>query len=214
MKNKLASHFQYNVWLYILIVVLVLSFWFLVFEGLAQPKAEEKISFIIFADNGEFSSLQKHLEQNKGEITTQNLKKIVVESQSAQNAMSYEYLSAKMLSNDFLVFQESLLPTKVDDVDKILPTNFFQPFSAEKLQELMGENCSELDFYYYKDQIFGIYLNATDDVVNNFEKQVDSKERFVLFFCHKSVNLNTLFNNDNANNTAGIDVLRYLIGTN
>ena len=211
MKKEVASHIQYSGWKYLTILLVAIVLWCTIFTVLAQPKADEKVSIACFVDQVDIDLLSNQLNANKENITTQKLKEISAESILSTDSMLSALLSTRKITSDLLIVGESSLSTDSSSSTSIDPKSF-QPFSQEKLRQLLSGKVENLEFYYVEEYTVGIYLNNADGTSGGrFNDFYNGSERCVAFFSNESVNLGALYDVGESTNCGALDVLVYLL---
>ncbi len=215
MSKKLVAHLQYSWWKYLALIVVVVLGWLYVFMMLARPQANEQLNVAIFDDKVNPLTLKNAVADNQPQITKQYLEQISFEAIEQNEPNLNAIMDDRTQFCDFVIIAESLLKEQIN------MHTYSRRIPLDKLRELWGEVVDSLEFFLidYDDgnpdhmgMQFGIYLNNPNDgVTNNFEKHYTGTERCVLFFGFKSVNLNQLYGLGNAGDSAGLDLVLYLL---
>ncbi len=210
MNKKIISHIQYNWIAYVLIAIAVILVWLTVFNALAQPEDNERISLIFYSDGWDSSILTAHLNAQIDSITVQKIKNVATEQASGDKAYLFQRLGTDMITNDIIVIDVALLDEKSSGAYAINPEEIFYELDRERLDALFGNVA--VDYLTADGKAYGIYLNDPNDgVKNNFEKIYSGEVSFAVFFSRESVNLDQMNGLGNKGDTAAIDVVRYLL---
>lgn len=212
MSRKLTSYFQYSWWMYLLSALVIIVVWYCAFTVVAKPKDNEKIQITFFDGSLQQEELSAHLNQNKGNLSTQSLKLIQVEKQKVDINTIHYLVTSRVYSTDLLVFDEALLVAKEGETPTINVKSYFLPISDKILQDIFGEGFSQVEYYRLDGKVYGIYLDyALTENTTFFENYTDCSNRYVLFFSHKSPNASVIFDQTNNGQNGAVDVVKYLL---
>ncbi len=218
MKNKLASHFQYRWWIYVVFTLVTVILWLAVFSAMGQYRANEKIAIVLFGGGEQLPyDLYDSIYGNLTEITSQEIREVTIEQPNDSLNLTSQLIAARTPVSDIFIIPEAMLKHKNED--GISPPAYFYSIPEEKLSAIFGEDISKIEFMRVSIEehnlVYGVYLNYPDDsVTNNFEKIYSGEERYVAFFSFESQNLNKLYGVGAAGDSAAIDIINYLLSYN
>ncbi len=209
MNQDLKTHFRYNWWKYLVVLLVAVVLWNGLFTALAQPKDHEKLTVACFASEVNTKALQADLEENRASFTGQPLKKLSVETylDYANDAMYFSYALA---SADVFVFSEDMVLSDENGNSPVTYKALFQPIPMDTFSELLGDNLSNLRLFGDDSGIYGVYISGAGQN-NRFTQMCDQNTACILFFNPDSVNLNGLYGKGNGEHGGAIDLLLYLL---
>ncbi len=209
MVQKIKAHFQYNWWKYLAVSVVCIVIWNGLFEALAQPNENEKLTVASFVQGIDAEAMQTKLEANKDNITDQAIKTVSVE-EYLDYADSSMYFSYALAAADVFIFSEDMVTPDKDGNVPVTYKGLFKPIPMDKFSEILGERAEGLRLFEDNGEIYGIYLTY-EAVANNFTEVCEEGISCILFFNPDSVNLNALYGKGNAEDGAAVDLLLYLL---
>ncbi len=202
--KKIANHIQYRFSAYIAVLLVFSVIWCTVFAALKNPKADEKITISYFNKDLEVSALTEELHRVADSLTEQKIKEISVNVIAGEGkGFTTQLIEAKYLTSDICIIATDFFS------DAVIKNNFM-PLSDKEAEYLKNELGNSVEYHSIDGVVYGIYLTglSTD---NNFSKHYKGEVRLIALPCPDSVNYGSGYGSGEAENTAALEILKYLL---
>lgn len=196
------GHLQYNWWKYLLVIILPIMLWTSVFDVLAKPKDNERLSILFVGDNFDAVALQRTLEEKIPEMTQQNIKQIKVVTDYAVGEVYGQKMTTYSYEFDLIIVSQSFMTDNTGQFFRRLPMDGLPGYESAKLHMEETEDGYSAPFGFVLWQ---------PGVENGFRQFYSGREICYLFFSTESVNLYPLFGGSAEGDNAAVMALDLLL---
>lgn len=196
--TPLSAHLYYHWWKYVLLTVLSVLIWTSVFDTLAKPARNEKVSIVFFGDTLDTAALHADLTAAVGGLTKQELAYVEVSQTIADSRHLGQLLIARTYDCDLLI-----LPAEL--VDQISAYGFFIPL-PDTFSDI-PKYCQETDGTAVA---YGLEIYKSGKQ-NRFSAFCSGEQTYYVFLSKESVNLAGLNGNGSPSDDAALQILTYLL---
>lgn len=198
MNRRTKAHFQYGWWVYILIIVAVITLWVSVFSQLAKPKPYEVLN-ITFVGSADDKNLKDDLQNALKDKTSYPLKKINVEVVSGKALNLAEIISMRCMGEtDLIIFEE-------DYIVKPLSLNF-KGIDGSKLNGYFNG----ATLYNEDEKTYGMQL-YDGSTKTNFTKYYKGENKWWALITPTSENVAKINGIGEEKNDAALQAIKYLM---
>ncbi len=195
--KKFRDHFRFAWWQYTLVALAAIVLWTSVFDILAKPDANEKVTVSYFGTDLDWQTMEVSVQQALPARTDQHLEEITFEYFSDMDGDTFaQTIQTRLFSSDLLIFTEDIL------------TEDFLKNSFPPLQQLLLEGIGEHQVYEVGGVAYGIVLTGS---TNRFAACYSGSQRCIAFFGPYSENIAAAYGYGNPQDDAAIALLRYLL---
>lgn len=194
------EHFRNCFWIYLMIVLLVVAFWTTVFDNLASPASNEKVSIFFIGPGLDSSALEQALFAQIQDLTQQPIRQITVDAiNTMDQTAAVQLLSTRIYDIDLIILPGEML--------KDFPVSTFFP---EIPQEKLALYLSQPRYFCEAEVPYGILLYDAEEN-SRFGKFCVGNDDYYAFFSSRSVNLGGLLGTGEMQNDAALAILKYLL---
>lgn len=199
----MKNHLQFNWWKYLIIMILPIIVWCGIFDALAAPKPNEKVSILFIGEALDSQKLQQELWQVLPQRTEQPLREITVETALPREAAYQGQLTAWSLQYDIIIIPK-------DYMRQFLGQSVFVRLTQEMLRQFPAVTPYEEFIEDGTSLPFGLTLfDGTQQ--NRFAGCYADNQACYLFISPYSVNFNTLNEAGKAGDDAALQAVLYLL---
>ena len=193
-----TTHLHYHWWKYVILAMLSIMIWSWVFDTLAKPAKNEKVSIVFFGEGLDSQALHADLSAAKNDLTQQKIRFVDVSQAFADRDHLGQVLMARTYDSDLMI-----LPAEL--VDHLSAYGFFMPLSdpPKDIPAYTQETDGETVVYGLE-----IYSPASQ---NRFSSYCSGEQTYYVFLSKESVNLAGLNGNGSQTDDAALQILTYLL---
>lgn len=196
MKKRIKTHFQYSWWVYLLVIVAVITLWISAFSKLAEPKVYERLNITIVG-NVDGKNISTDLDKALEGKTAKPIKELNVEVVSGKNIQLAEIIAMRCIGDcDVVIFEE-------DFIGGLIAPNF-RPLDDSKLLKCFPD----AELYKIEDKTYGTLLfdGASQ---TNFKTYYKGDKKFYAFVTPVSENCAQINGKGEEQHNAAILALKY-----
>lgn len=196
----MKEHLQFHWWHYLLLLILIVLFWTGIFQALAQPKPEQRLSVLYIGSQLDTQNLEKELTQALPELTGQTLLEIRVVNEHPDRRQYATYLEARCFDYDLIIIQQEYMEENIGQ-------NAFVRLTDQLLAQLPGAWLYQESVGEYGVLTYGFVAESNSRLLSFYS----GESPCYLFVSPQSVNFDTLNEKGQAGCDAGLRTLKYLL---
>lgn len=193
-----TTHLHYHWWKYVLLAVLSIMIWSWVFDSLAKPDKNEKVSIVFFGEGLDSQALHADISAAMDDLTQQKIRFVDISQTFADKNHLGQILMARTYDSDLIILPGEL-------VDHLSAYGFFMPLDhlpkdiPTYTQEKDGETV-----------VYGLEIHSPTSQ-NRFSSHCSGEQTYYVFLSKESVNLAGLNGNGSPADDAALQILTYLL---